>query len=796
MNAFRRANGVSKAGVGISSALAVALTSLPGVVVAAPPLRTSPRTNSASTSPASGPEISGDEAGLAVNSCKKWQAGRKYTVTVPKEAELESLVQWMMSISCQKFLWNSKIRSGKVTILSPEKITLREAYAAFYAALDNMGLTVEPSGSLFKIVETADAKSLNVPTYPDGSAVPNNDRYVTQLVRLRSVSGSEVLPILKRLKSKQGNVEAVGDLLVITDRGSTIRRLLRLVKDLDHAGTGEKIFFYQLKYADAEQVGQIVRSIFGESGGKAASKSKKSSSKKGKADSPTELTFSRVIVDERTGTIIIVASEADYGTIRRMIEQLDVRLPGGGGRLHFKALKYADPDDVAKVLSQLAQAGSKSGSKSKKGNKSAAQGGASAELFSGDVKISADPATRSLIIMASASDYSNLLPIIESMDVKRKQVYIELYILEMTVTRRLTAGAGGHFGYSFDVGGAGIPDGQAVGLLSSAPTPDASSLMLSPEALSGFAGGLLGPLIPQSGRLLGLDNDIPSFGFILQALSTHNDVNLVSEPHFPTADNVEANLEIGKRVPTPGALSFGGAGGGSSFTPLQSITREDVTLNIKVTPHVNDEKTLTLDVDIEDKDIAERDAILGVTTTKRKIHLEDILAHDDQPLVLGGLIREYEVMTTKQVPGLGQIPLIGWLFKRKEKTKEKVNLLVIMVPHILHGPADIQRIKTRRTRERLEFMERETRFEKRDIDANVNYRRKPGLLASIDRNARKKEEQELRYRRAQEELNRESVTGEIGLRPRAAEDVAVAAESSTSKSPPKSSASKKPRSEI
>ncbi|TPV93383.1 MAG: type II secretion system protein GspD [Myxococcales bacterium FL481] len=766
MNACSRYGRMGDLGVGVGSALAVLLSSMP--TLAAPPDR--PRPGVTPRSPV--PEMSGDEAGLGVNTCKKWKDGRRYTVTVPKEAELEQLVQWMMSISCQKFIWNGKIRSGKVTILSPEQITLREAYAAFYAALESMGLTVEPSGNYFKIVETSGAKSLNVPTYPDGQSVPNNDRFVTQLVRVNHVPATDVATVLKKITDKQGSVEAVGDLLIITDRGSTITRLLNIIDELDHAGTGEKIFFYQLKYADAEEIGRIVREIFGE-GGKGKSKKSKSKSKSKASDTVGDLSFSRVIVDERTGTIIIVASESDYGTIRRLIEQLDVRLPGGGGRLHHYRLKYGDPEEIANVLSQLAQAGSRSSKKGKtKGNKSASQGGEAAELFSGEVKITADKATRSLIIMASAPDFKNLRPIIDGLDIQRRQVYIELYILEMTVTRGVTAGAGGHFGFAQPVGGGGtVPQGDALGLISSAPTPDVNSLVLSPEALSGFAGGLLGPLIPQSGRLLGLDQDIPSFGFILQALASHNDVNLVSEPHFPTADNQEANMVVGKRVPTPGALSFGGpGGGGSAFQPLQSITREDVTLDIKVTPHVNDEKSLTMDVEIEDKDIAERDPTLGVSTTQRKIKLEDILAYDDQPLVLGGLIREREVMSTKQVPGIGSIPILGWLFKRKERSKEKVNLLIVMVPHILDSPDDIRRIKAQRTGERLEFMERETRFKRHDIDADVNYRRKKGLLSSIDRDARAQEQQERLYRAAQAELNRESVTGEIGLSPRPADE--------------------------
>ncbi|MGB1699513.1 MAG: secretin N-terminal domain-containing protein [Nannocystaceae bacterium] len=305
--------------------------------------------------------MSGDEG---LNSCKQWKKGQRYTITIPPEAELEQLVKWMSTISCQKFIWNSKIRSGKVTVLSPESITLREAYAAFYAALESMGLTVEPTADYFKIVEIANAKALNLPIYDEYTA-PNNDRYVTQLVRLDAADATEVAAV-----SKQGSIEVVGDLMIITERGSTVRRFQKIIKQLDRAEAGDRIFFYQLQFADANEVADIIREIFGEKSGGASSKSK-SSKKSSRRSTSAAVDVSRVIVDDRTGTLIIVASPTDYSTVRRLVEQLDVRLPGGGGRIHVKPLKYADPKELATVLQSLTQ--TKSSSSKKKGkNKSAA----------------------------------------------------------------------------------------------------------------------------------------------------------------------------------------------------------------------------------------------------------------------------------------------------------------------------------------------------------------------------------------------------------------------------------------
>lgn len=764
------------------SVLALCVTSLP--VLAAPPRTTAPPTASPptageedppttapptsptapprpGTSPTSGVELSGDEAGGSAgpNACKKWPANKKFTITIPRDAELEQLVQWMMTISCQKFIWNEKIRSGKVTILSPEKVSLSEAYAAFYAAIESMGLTVEPAGDYFKIVESTDAKSLNLPVYEDDQTVPNNDRFVTQLVRVKPENVKDLSDIANKLKGKQGSVEVVGNMLVITDRGSVVRRLLKIIEEVDSGptGTGEKIFFYQLQYADAEEVAQIIRDVFGESPGGA-----KGGAAGGKAG---DANFSRVIVDPRTGTLIITTTESDYATILRLIQQLDVRLPGGGGRIRVKRLRNADPKEVATVLQTLVQGTGGAAAGGAGGAAKGKPGEAGGDMFTGDVKITADEATRSLVIMASAADYKSLEPVIDELDRDRKQVYLEIYLLEASVGREVKTGAGGHAAFPVNTA-----DGDGVGLVASAPSQDVNSLLLSPSALQGLAGGVLGPLLPGSGQLLRLGQDIPAFGVVIQAIQSNEDVNVVAEPHIYTADNKEAQIEVGRKVPTPGALQFGGAGGqGTSLTPLQSINREDVTLDIKVTPHVKDDVSLTLDIELEDRDVVSQDPVLGVTTTKRRIKLENVLARDDLPVVLGGLVRERELENTEQVPGLGSVPILGWLFKRRVKTKQKINLLVILVPHVVESADDIRRIHERRTRERYEFLERETSFKRRDLATNVNYRRKAGLLANIDREARRLESEELLLRQAEAELASERISGEIGFSPRVEE---------------------------
>ncbi|RMG97990.1 MAG: type II secretion system protein GspD [Deltaproteobacteria bacterium] len=756
-------------------AIVAAATMCIGTTASAAPPRGRPTAPRASTGPAApgratppaGPELSGDESGvLPHNTCRKQPRNAKFTITLPREAELADLVNWMMTISCQRFIWDPKIRSGKVTILSPEPVTVREAYAAFYAALEQMGLTVVPSGKYFKIVESTGVEGKTVPVYGPKGRAPNNDRYVTQLYRVQSGDAQAVADVVGALKSKQGNVRVVGDMLIITDTGSSIRRLLRIVRQVDEAARPtEKIFFYQLQYADPTQVAAIIQEIFPASTTttkkKTASKSKRSKGKKtatlsiGGAAPSAAPSVRSVIVDERTGTIVVVAEPQDFAVIRKLIQQLDVPLAGGASdRIHVVRLRHADPEKVAQVLQQLATGAQSKGKKGGKGKQAPAA--AAATLFSGDIKVAADPATRSLVILASQTDFFSLRPVIEKLDAERLSVYIEVYLMELTIGRTLQAGAAGHFGAPINT-----DQGQGLGFVATAP--GINSIQPTPDLLSGILGGVLGPQIPGSGQFFGLGQDIPAFGVIIQALQSNNDVNVVAEPHLFTADNQEAVIEVGKTVPTPGNLAFpGGAGGQGGLVPVQGINRQPVKLTVKITPHINDDKTVTMDVEMEDQDIESIDQILGVTTSERRIELNQIVAHDDQPLVLGGLVRETERETTAQVPGLGSIPVLGWLFKRKRKEKVRTNLLMILVPHIITSPDDVRRIHARRTAERIEFLER-TSFKRREIATHVNYRNKRGLVASIEREAERMEEELERLRQVEQELLQESVTGELDM---------------------------------
>lgn len=709
-----------------------------------------------------------DDLPAGFDKCERHGAEQRFRITLPKEAELADLVNWMSSVSCQKFIWDPAVRGGKVSVLAPEAVTLREAYVAFHSMLQTMGLTVEPAGEFYKIVEMADAKSRALPLYTPGEHAPASDRYVTQLYRVKGDRGDELRSLADGLKTKAGSVEAVGDLLIITDTGNNVQRMLAVIGELDEPlANAEHIFFYQLRHAEPETTADTVRAVFGVAEANAAARARPSApSSDGKNAAKPSATptatrteaamASRVIVDAHTGTLIIVARPEDYAVISNLIARIDVPLPGGASRFFVRRLKHADPEEVANVLGQFA---------TKRTEKAGARGGTTSTTpaptgtsVNGEIVISADPSTRALVIQATQSDYLALKPVIDELDIERKQVYIEVYLLELSIDKQLGAGARLHMGGQFETTTKGVTGTSTA--FGATNGEVATGTLFDPDLLTGLAAGVLGPQITMAGA------DLPAFGVIIQALQSDSDINVVSEPHIYTADNREAIIEVGEQRPVQGAFS-NVAGAGTTLVPQTSVTFKDIKLSLKVTPHINDDKSVSLDVELENEQFAEQ-LDLGVRTTKRKIKLDDVLGRDDQPIVLGGLIHEKESDTSSGVPGLMRLPLLGWLFKTKKHRREKVNLLMIMVPHVLSSPEDARRIHKRRMDERLEFLERQTAFKRKDLDTAINYSRKSGLLSAVNVEANRMIE-ELSARDAAEiELTRTAVTGDIGIVPKAA----------------------------
>ena len=320
------------------------------------------------------------------------------------------------------------------------------------------------------------------------------------------------------------------------------------------------------------------------------------------------------------------------------------------------------------------------------------------------------------------------------LDIPRRQVFVEATILEITLNTDRRVGFAYHGG-----GITGEGDSESI-IFGGVQHAEWGSLLIDPLRLMGLAVGARGAVIEGSANLLGLQTDIAGFGVMFQALQTNSNVNVLSSPHILTTDNEEAEITVGQNIPFQGAFVGGGlgaaaaqAGGAASLLPTVSVQRQDVALKLKLTPHVNDSDMVRLELEQEVSDIVSPNFNnLGPATSKRTAKTT-IVVRDQQTVVIGGLMGDRMQDSISKVPLLGDLPILGYLFKYTTKTKQKTNLLIVLTPYVIRDQSDLRRIFEKKLRERREFIERYTSFDPHEVGAEIDYRHKRGLIAEINR---------------------------------------------------------------
>ncbi len=725
------------------------------------------------------------------NECRKYPYYKRIKVTLKPDSELHDLVAWISGMTCKRFIITGTIRAPKVTIISPTPITPNEAYRAFLSALNAMGLTIQPSGRYLKIIEISKGATTSVMTCGPGRRCPRDERVVTQVIRLKHVEPDDVATVLRNLT--KGNIITYGatNLLIITDTGANIRRLRKIIRNLDVEAQAEKIWIVRIKHAEAEEVATKLLEVFptadgAKKGNKRAPRrtSRRRRRKVSKASrlvsvkgGGSTLAVSKIIADERTNLLIIVADERSYLRVRALIRKLDIVVPGGEEKIHIVALANADAQELAATLAGLTGGSSRGRSRSsrrgrssrrRKNTRSRSSRGRSGavSLFKGEVQITEDQPTNSLIIVASMKDYLALLKVIKKLDQPRRQVFIEATILEVALSKQRELGMSFHGGVPIGSG-----DNQSLLLVGNNAT---KSIFLDPASLMGLAVGLRGPELANAEQLLGIPGiSFPTFGAFFQALQTNNDVNIISSPHILTTDNEEAEISIGENVPFQASISgmpnlagMAGATGAASMGlgMMQSIQRQDVALTLKITPHINEGDYVRLEIDQEINEVKSIDPVVGPTTTKRKIKTV-VVVKDQQTVVIGGLITEKVKENVQKVPLLGDIPILGYLFKNTVRTVEKTNLLIFLTPYVIRDQSDLRRIFQIKIQQRKEFIERYTAFKDLDLDAVIDFRHKRGLLEEINRVGRMGEDEAKMRKKAMEESKEVDVDGPVRSNP-------------------------------
>ena len=594
---------------------------------------------------------------------KKQEPDTRYVTIDFDNVDIGLFIKFISELTGKNFVVDKAVR-GKVTIISPTKISVKEAYKVFESVLDIHGFTTVPAGSIIKIVPAVHARSKNIETRLREEGISLEDKVVTQLIPLAYANPDELKKLFAPLISKSSLIVSYHPtrMLIVTDAFSNIKRLLKIVEAIDVKGIGEEISVIPLEHATASKLSKPLVSIF-----------QKTPSRRIKGVPLAPVL--RIMPDERTNSLIILATEDDTLRLKKLIRLLDKEIPRGEGDIHVYYLQNADAEDLVKVLTALPSEEKKQAAKGK------------APVISKEIQIVADKATNSLVIRAKKHDYLILKDIITKLDIPRTMVYIEALIMEVNVDKEFRLGVewlgmedftyrgrkGGVFTGSGGAGGVG--DYSGITGLSGIP----------PSLPSGFSLGVVGEAIT-IGKVV-----FPNVAAILQAYQKDSDVNILSTPQILTTDNEEAEIKVGENVPYITKEATGDQ-------TYQTYEYKDVGVTLKITPQINQERFVRLKIFQENITLKKGAEEFRPTTLKRSAETT-VIVKDKNTVVIGGIIGESIERGAYQVPCLGDIPGLGLFFKSKSRSRNKTNLFVFLTPHIIENPIEAQKIYDEKQKE-------------------------------------------------------------------------------------------------
>lgn len=669
-----------------------------------------------------------------------------------RQAQLAEVVKFFAAAMNKNFIIADNLQANKtITIISPEEVSLAEAYRAFVAALEMNGLTLVPFGQFTKIIDSKKAISEPSPTYGADERLPNLQRMVTAIVPVENSTPEEMQGIISKFVSSSATIIPYGSSLIITENASNLTRIRDLIKRLDLDEGQQQVYVYEVQYAEASDIQGKLTEIFGagQPGQTAAQRS--AAAKKDGSPGDLNVQISQILADERTNKLIIMANPRDFGQIKSMIELLDVPT-AVGGQVHVKFLEYAAAEEIATALSGLTS-GRNTSAAPARGRRAAAaaQTNQVAALLDGEVQITAYTPNNALIVTASPKDFVALESVIDRLDRPRKQVYVEAVILEIAMDTDSKLGMGFSAVSGKDYAGI-IPDSaQESGLIDN--TQGGIIGQSNFKGLASLFGGALGGTIGLIGPIAtipGTEISLPAFALTLMATQTDSAVNLLSAPAVMTMDNEEAEIVVADRVPFVTGIASGlgsltslaggtgnqsGLGGlgalgalggiGGLISPVQY---EDVGITLRILPQINESAYVRLEIDQEVSDLKGASTESNPTPTRTKRSIKTVVLVEDQAtVVLGGLMKESETKSVTKVPFLGDIPLLGFLFRDTGTRKVKQNLVLMLTPYIIESKADIQKIYDRKMEERKE-LSKLLEIDSKDYVRNVNFQKKTGLV--------------------------------------------------------------------
>lgn len=570
-----------------------------------------------------------------------------------KDADINAVISTVAQVTGKNFIVDPRVK-GKVTLISNRPMGKGEIYEVFLSILEVHGYSAIPSGEAIKIVPDADAKHSAMP-FATQRKPGVGDEAVTRVIEVEHVTAAQLVPILRPLVPPQGHLAAYpqSNVLIISDRSANIERLVKIIKRIDQPSSGE-IEIVQLQNAVASDLVRVLTSL-----------QQQATKQNPKASKPM------LVADERTNSILIGGDRSERLQLRAIISHLDTPSEVVGDT-HVIYLRYAKAKDLVPVLTGV------SDTQGKKAGKGKAAAAAQNQPFD----IQADESTNALVITAAPAVFKSLKSVISQLDVRRAQVLVEAIIAEVSSDRAAELGVQ----WLFDGSGGNKPVG-AINFGSG--NSSISGVAQGALQAGGGVGGALSAI--GSGVTLGLgrfNSGTFNFAGLIRALEGDGSTNVLSTPNLVTMDNEEAEIFVGQELSIPTGSFTNTGSSTSSVNPFTTFERKQVGIRLKVKPQINEGDAIRLDIEQKVDGISAGSAGAGdIITSERSIDTT-VLVDDGKALVLGGLIKDDLVETTQKVPLLGDIPLLGALFRYKSVQKVKTNLMVFLRPTILRTQND------------------------------------------------------------------------------------------------------------
>jgi len=636
------------------------------------------------------------------------------------DVELPRVIDTISRMTGKNFIYDDRVR-GRVTIVSPTEVTLDQAFAVFESVLKVKGFSLlKGPGDTYKILPIRDIKESALDTVRGSGESPNRDRFVTRLVPLNFIDAEAITNTIKPLISKDASLVAYQptNTIIVTDSESNIRRLLSILAALDVESYRQELAVIKVEYADANTLAEQLSEIYGaevaSSNSRTTAAQRRANARRrssnnnsgtatsGGADGGVGPTV-RILPDERTNSLLVLASRQQLSDIRDLVRKLDIQV-SGQGRIRVYYLKHADAEELAETLNSLVGSSGGSGSRGSSSLPGAASNTqalrAAVTPLDDGITVTADPATNALVIKASKEGYETLKEVIEALDISRPQVLVEALIVEVDVTDSLTLGfdaafriINGDTDIYLQAAGAFVPgmntlaQAARVRSFADADNPASAAFDPGPDAAAPTGDGF-------------------SWGVGIDATASDNDINIVSAPHILTSDNEEAEIVIGDNIPVVTGRTEA-ATGGNNLSQAVNVDRQDVGVTLRVTPQISEGDTLRLKIFQEITEVVELAQDIGdpeevgVSLSNRTID-NTVVVNDGETVAIGGLIDETYIDNVSGVPFLRDIPYLGWLFKTKGESLRKTNLLIFLTPHIIRNAEDLER-ETIRKRLELEL---------------------------------------------------------------------------------------------